>query len=171
MGKEYGRNYMKKRRAERKKKGLCTACGKKNDRKTDKCSKCGKKQTKYIQGVRKHRLKNRVCYQCGREPATCGKYGIECWFRICAQNNMGDQSLGPALLESFEKQERKCVYTGIELIPGDNATLDHIVPRSRGGLNAIDNIQWVTRTVNQMKTDMTHDEFVEMCSMIVKRAA
>ena len=84
---------------------------------------------------------------------------------------MGDRSLGPALMESFDKQGGRCIYTGVNLIMGDNATLDHKVPKSRGGSDSIENIQWVTRTINQMKTDMTHEEFVQMCLTVTKRAA
>ncbi len=74
-------------------------------------------------------------------------------------------------MESFDKQGGRCIYTGVNLIMGDNATLDHKVPKSRGGSDSIENIQWVTRTINQMKTDMTHEEFVQMCLTVTKRAA
>lgn len=44
---------------------------------------------------------------------------------------------------------------------------DHKVPRSRGGSNTIDNLGICTKTANQAKTDMTHDEFIEFCKSVL----
>jgi hypothetical protein len=70
----------------------------------------------------------------------------------------------------YEQQQGRCAYTGIELIPGLTASLDHIIPTSRGGTHDESNLQWVTKQINCMKTDMTHDEFLAMCQLILNRA-
>ncbi|MFX5522449.1 HNH endonuclease signature motif containing protein, partial [Acinetobacter baumannii] len=66
------------------------------------------------------------------------------------------------LRDLLQKQEFKCPYTGDTIVIGENASLDHITPSSRGGQSTIDNLQWVTATVNNAKRDLNHDEFVEL---------
>jgi len=77
------------------------------------------------------------------------------------------------LIALFEQQEGKCAYTGVELVPGVNASLDHIFPVSRFRHIAkhIDNLEWVCLSVNYMKRDRTRDEFLEACRLITSRAA
>jgi hypothetical protein len=58
------------------------------------------------------------------------------------------------------KQDYTCPYTGIRLVLGQNATLDHIIPKSKGGTNTLDNLQWVHEWINWMKHDSPHDVFV-----------
>lgn len=64
------------------------------------------------------------------------------------------------LYEILEKQNFKCPLSGYLLKLGDNASLDHILPRSRGGSNTITNLQWVDKEVNVMKWNHTPDEFL-----------
>ena len=63
-------------------------------------------------------------------------------------------------------QQYMCAYTGEKLVPGVNASIDHLVPRSRGGNDAPDNLHWVSFRVNVMKGDMTHEEFLALCKLI-----
>lgn len=58
------------------------------------------------------------------------------------------------------------MYSGRRLVPGQNASLDHLVPRSRGGTDTLENLQWVDLKVNLMKTDLMHDEFLALCAQI-----
>lgn len=57
--------------------------------------------------------------------------------------------------------------TGEKLIPGFNASLDHIIPVSKGGSSNKANLRWVTSTINHMKWDLTDEEFVNMCRVVV----
>ena len=41
-------------------------------------------------------------------------------------------------------------------LPG-RLTLDHVVPRSRGGLDSWENLVWSAKDVNQRKADRQHD--------------
>lgn len=69
------------------------------------------------------------------------------------------------LRERFE--DMSCFYCGSRPVREPNArsrgrlpeTIDHIVPRSLGGRNIIDNILPSCRTCNRAKNDMTLDEF------------
>ena len=44
-----------------------------------------------------------------------------------------------------ERDGNRCQYTGRVLRP-DEGSLDHVVPRSRGGKNAWENLVWAART-------------------------
>lgn len=62
-----------------------------------------------------------------------------------------------------------CYLTGAQLDiykPREYA-FDHIIPASRGGSNTIDNLGLCTRAVNAAKSDMTPDEFHELCRQVI----
>lgn len=92
---------------------------------------------------------------------------LACWFANKAGNTLGSQGkFKTSIKDLIEKQNWKCTYTGELLIPGINASLDHIIPVSKGGKNKISNIQWITLQMNNMKTNMSHNEFILMCDRI-----
>jgi 5-methylcytosine-specific restriction endonuclease McrA len=71
------------------------------------------------------------------------------------------------LKKLLEKQNYRCAYSSELLLIGHpDSSIDHKIPRARGGTNDIDNLQWVAKRINQMKTDFTHEEFLEMCERI-----
>src|SRR5512139_3762264 len=49
-----------------------------------------------------------------------------------------------------ERDGNRCQYTGTLLRP-EEGSLDHVVPRSRGGLDAWENLVWAAKSVNQRK--------------------
>src|SRR5207253_2575927 len=51
-----------------------------------------------------------------------------------------------------ERDDNRCQYTGRILHP-DEGSLDHVVPRSRGGKDAWENLVWSAKEVNQRKAD------------------
>jgi len=67
----------------------------------------------------------------------------------------------------WEKQRGLCALTGESLIMGESASIDHIVPQSRGGDHSADNLQWVSLRVNQAKNNLTQDEFIALCGRVV----
>lgn len=82
--------------------------------------------------------------------------------------NLGRASLGVLLEKLWEAQGRRCVYTNECLTPGVNMSLDHRVPRSRGGSDEPENLQWVTKTINLSKNALTEDAFLNLCRAVVK---
>jgi 5-methylcytosine-specific restriction endonuclease McrA len=49
-----------------------------------------------------------------------------------------------------ERDENRCQYTG-RLLKPDEGSLDHVVPRSRGGRDTWENLVWSARDVNARK--------------------
>jgi hypothetical protein len=49
------------------------------------------------------------------------------------------------------------------LVPGVNASLDHVQPRKLGGKDDVSNLAWVDVAVNFAKRDLTKDAFFELC--------
>ncbi len=71
------------------------------------------------------------------------------------------------LVKLIEKQGYRCAISGAELTP-DIASLDHIIPVSKGGKHAVDNVAWVHAEINRMKGQLSLDEFVSLCSRVVQ---
>lgn len=63
-----------------------------------------------------------------------------------------------------------CYLSGEKLDISDskNFSLDHIVPASRGGSNTLDNLDIVSSIVNQMKHNLTIEEFLNKCIQILR---
>jgi 5-methylcytosine-specific restriction endonuclease McrA len=63
-----------------------------------------------------------------------------------------------------ERDGNRCQYTGRLLRP-DEGNLDHVVPRSRGGKDAWENLVWSAKEVNQRKADrLPHEVGLKLLS-------
>lgn len=64
----------------------------------------------------------------------------------------------------------RCYLTGdpIDINKPRTYSFDHIIPRSRGGQNTLENLGLCTRAANSAKSDMTPDELVALCKKIIK---
>lgn len=76
------------------------------------------------------------------------------------------------LLNKLEEQDFKCFFTGIDLIPGKNASLDHLIPRSiqPSLINDVSNVVWCDKRINSMKGDLQYSDFIDVCSLIVEKS-
>jgi 5-methylcytosine-specific restriction endonuclease McrA len=64
-----------------------------------------------------------------------------------------------------ERDGNRCQYTGAFLRP-DEGSLDHVVPRSRGGRDTWENLVWSAKTVNQRKADrLPHEAGLKLLSV------
>lgn len=63
----------------------------------------------------------------------------------------------------------KCYLTGdsIDIYQPRTYHFDHIIPVSKGGDNSIDNLGICTRDANYAKSDLTLDEFINLCKKVV----
>ena len=61
-----------------------------------------------------------------------------------------------------ERDGNRCQYTGRLLHP-DEGSLDHVLPRSRGGADTWENLVWSAKDVNQRKADrLPHEAGLEL---------
>jgi hypothetical protein len=111
-------------------------------------------------------LSNGMCVRHVKVKAEVGQLCLDCWFIVETATNLGDSKRWQEVKALFFANNSSCVYTGVKLIPGINAWLDHIIPVSKGGPLILENIQWVDADVNKMKYNRTHDEFLEFCKII-----
>ncbi len=64
-----------------------------------------------------------------------------------------------------ERDGNRCQYTGVLLHP-DEGSLDHVVPRSRGGVDSWENLVWSAKDVNQRKADrLPHEAGLKLLSV------
>jgi 5-methylcytosine-specific restriction endonuclease McrA len=64
-----------------------------------------------------------------------------------------------------ERDGDRCQYSGRVLAP-DEGSLDHVVPRSRGGRDTWENLVWSAKDVNQRKADrLPHEADLKLLSV------
>jgi len=66
-----------------------------------------------------------------------------------------------------KKQKLKCALSGVKLTC-DNASLDHLISKSRGGVNIPSNVRLVIKEINIARQIMTDEQFISMCQNVVK---
>lgn len=64
----------------------------------------------------------------------------------------------------------KCYLSGeeVNLTDSKNWELDHIIPKSKGGNNSLENLGILHKVVNQMKGGLLNEEFIEWCKKILE---
>lgn len=62
-----------------------------------------------------------------------------------------------------------CYLTGLPIDLNDSKSyqLDHKIPKSRGGDNSLENCGLVSKRANMSKSDMTYDEYIELCKLVI----
>lgn len=135
------------------------------------CDECRKKGGEAVKRTRLRRQAIGVCVTCGsNEIITHGKNRecYVCYMRTIALKNLGSRTRWQELRELWERQAGICPYTGETLILGVNASIDHILPRSRypERKHDITNVEWVSLRVNVMKRDFTKEEFLAFLGRI-----
>lgn len=166
--------------------GLCVTCSTASVHPgLVRCLSCKNKHARYQKNHTDRRGAAGVCYRCGkpggvtnnaiyknksRGDLTTLVYCETCYVKRIAAKWTGDGNANyQAFLDIWIRQDGKCAYTGEQLKLGESASLDHIVPKSRGGTSTTTNAQWVSLRVNRMKTDLSHDDFVAVCRTIAER--
>lgn len=169
------------RRMRRSEQGLCTECPNSVTAERTRCEECAqrlRRGTGTLSAAARVRARRRqwisagACSRCGDPHPTARQIDrvcLPCWFALAANRTTGNAKNGPALQAMFDAQGGRCAYTGDVLVPGDNASLDHRHPVSRGGSNDLSNLQWVTKHINRMKSDLDHDVFVMLCRLVAER--
>jgi 5-methylcytosine-specific restriction endonuclease McrA len=64
-----------------------------------------------------------------------------------------------------ERDGNRCQYTGALLKP-DEGSLDHVLPRSRGGRDSWENLVWASKAVNARKANrLPHEAGLKLLSV------
>ena len=64
------------------------------------------------------------------------------------------------------RQKCRCPLTGQRLTK-ENISVDHIIPKSKGGSMGVDNLRLVTKDANLAKHTLLDEEFVALCRSVV----
>jgi hypothetical protein len=153
----------KKQRVRSTAKGLCGQCGCRPSATGRKlCDNCREKLKLFQrEKVTRYRAEGR-CITCGK--FLKGRQKASSWCRPChlrklAYDNLADPKRGKEIGTLLYNQNSRCVYTGIPLVLGVNASLDHIIPRSKGGSDDLSNLQWVDTRLNLMRKATADEDF------------
>jgi len=172
--------------------GLCTGCGgtleldiRRQSSQTPMrmCKFCRKRNADRARACRDLRIASGLCTRCGKIPPKIGI--LQCEFctnyatvsgKKRRQNTFFDRRsrtngaysvLGAKILWSLWKQQRgRCALTGMRLTR-DNAELDHVIARSKGGSNDRSNLRWLQKDVNQARRSLSDLEFISLCKSVV----
>lgn len=151
--------------------GNCYTCKKPRERKDRNfCNACLSYAAKARKAIRDDNIACGFCITCGKNPMTAGHQCLRCFFGHAANRAGIGFGNGPMLEEIWNKQEGRCALTGLPMIPGNGASVDHIVPRCRGGGNERENLRWVLNIANRAKSSMTDEEFVSMCKAVAEHS-
>jgi hypothetical protein len=139
-----------------------------------KLTRSGKKYCSFkcsrLRMQRNWKNKNRAdghCYSCKEVPmenSTC--FCRKHWLVQAAwRAGLRGSKAGEAVEEMLIRQNYRCAYTGIRLVLGVNASLDHIKPRLQHPelLGQISNLEWVDESVNRSKGNMSRERFIALC--------
>ena len=161
---------------------LCKGCHKRNlaSKGPGKCRTCGAVSAKLsrcdvcrekLRANYRFRVKNGGCVVC-KDPATAGAFCFRHWLKnIGHPYGLNFKNGGLGMIEQlWTEQQGLCAVTGTELIPGHSASLDHLIPQSKGGPSTKENLRWVLLEINRAKMDLTHEQFVQMCRDVVAAA-
>ncbi len=155
----------------RKDAGLCVWCGKPKDDLGTKvlCSECKTVQIEKNKTRRHKYLKMNKCVQCGRETVPNNNFCTKHYFQNVSWSAFGTTKYWVDIQKKWDQQKGRCAYTDEILILGVNASLDHILPRSKYPevKDSIDNIQWISTKMNIIKNDMTESEMERLFKRVL----
>ena len=93
----------------------------------------------------------------------------QCWLRKLAARHLGSKDRAAELLALLERQGWCCALSGVPLVQGF-ASVDHVVPRSRGGGHEISNLRWLHLDVNRARRDRSDEQYLAECRRVVAHA-
>lgn len=158
---------------------LCIRCGTGSPDSSE-CAPCASKRRGYVAKLYVASIRPKQSRH--KEAGLC---------RLCGRDRLGTASLcrphyagaltkrygvkrrdALALVQRLESDGFLCAYTGWAIVPGETASLDHVVPRSIAPERNCDpaNLVWCHADINRMKGDMTGEQFLAVCRLLVQRA-
>jgi hypothetical protein len=161
----------------RKSAGICWACGLYPKTATAlTCESCSAKRAASTNKFRKSLIGSDKCVKCAKseimqstkDNSPLHRLCEKCYLKNTARSRLKNIALWINLKAKLEAQHYKCTYTGEEIILGFNDSLDHKLPFCKFPelYTDIENTQWVTREMNQMKSGRTDNEFRSLIAKI-----
>jgi 5-methylcytosine-specific restriction endonuclease McrA len=174
-------NKVKKRNQQRKEEGKCNIFNCEN-KKLDNSRFCDAHRIERLEYAQKRDIeliKKGLCTGCASEKYMehykdkvdiRTKWCQTCYLKMLSARHFGVVSQWENLFEILKQQNFICPYTGDKLILGINDSVDHIFPRSLypEKTKDINNMRWVTRTINNMKYDLLDNDFCAEISKIIR---
>jgi 5-methylcytosine-specific restriction endonuclease McrA len=87
------------------------------------------------------------------------------WGRAMKLRGVG-RATAADLASIWKAQRGSCALTGRKL--DQDAQLDHVVARARGGTDERTNLRWLCREANLARRELSDDEFIALCSDVLK---
>lgn len=125
------------------------------------------------EGLRRRQVdaaRNGRCTSCACKAAAFGSRCERCWWMRLGSVYLGRGARHVELKALLDAQGGRCAISGRQIMPGVNGSVDHIVPRSKGGKNEISNLRWVERDANYYRGNMSDDDLIQLCRDIVAHA-
>ncbi len=119
-------------------------------------------------------VRNGTCRSCPKKlmrnsKSWCRKH----WF-MQVVNRYGFQMAEWRIAEAIlKRQSYVCPYSGVRLVPGINASLDHRMPKAKYPhlRNDWSNVQWVDWYINNIKQTLSTSEFSRRLKLVVNKKA
>ena len=171
-GLERSRIRIKNKRERRKSDlSLCQTCGFHNENcKYKSCEKCRTRASRNsklnFDRIRKKKIETKTCFGCSQ--TAMNNYCKSCWLKSLLRKHKINTNLWEIFWQKLEDQKFKCFYTGIEIIPEENASLDHVTPKVKGGTNDLSNLVWCDRKINSFKNDNDYQSLMKICQLILQ---
>lgn len=166
--KEKGDTRRKLRASRLKEKNVCLHCGGEKQRPTHSlCNSCDERKANNYLNRRKSYKEQGLCATCGADRLSGQDKCLTHYLHHMSQRHLGSTKFWKELLDKFNSQNGKCFYTRLPLTIGSGASIDHRIPKSRGGKDELSNLVWCDYRVNMMKTDLLHSELISLCKSVV----
>jgi len=174
-------NRVREQNKRRKQEGMCNIISCENF-KSNKSRFCEKHRLERLKYAKKRDLKlinGGLCTSCASEKyMNCfnDKFDIHtkvcqtCYLKLLSARYFNTVDKWNELLDLLVKQNYKCPYTGDILVLAINDSIDHILPQDKypDRKQDINNMQWITRPMNNMKHKLLEHEFLIEIIKVVK---
>lgn len=143
------------------------------------CQDCSTKEYNIVKENNKKLSGCGLCVRCKtnkymeiyeNKPEATIKMCRTCYLQQTSLRYLGSKNNWKELLELLEKQGFRCAYSGETIILGVNDSVDHIIAQKTCPEKKYDitNMQWITRDVNRMKSDLDEQRFFDLLTKILE---
>ena len=154
-------------RAKQQELGLCLDCNNKPSAGRARCENCLALRRNNLTERKRIAVERGACAYCLQEVSLPHhRFCEKCYCRDVSWHRLGTSKRASEILRLFNSQEGKCAISGVTMTLGMDCELDHIIPKSRGGSDDTENLQWVLMVCNRMKDNLTEDELFGMTERI-----